>query len=61
MFSQTRAALTALLMMLLATPPLTTQSVPGAPLLAEPGISPDGREIVFASGGDIWTAPLGGS
>ena len=30
------------------------------PALAEPGISPDGREVAFASGGDIWTAPVGG-
>src|SRR6187402_1221146 len=27
---------------------------------AEPGISPDGREIAFASGGDIWTVPING-
>src|SRR6187455_2891304 len=27
---------------------------------AEPGISPDGREIAFTSGGDIWTVPAGG-
>ena len=27
---------------------------------AEPGISPDGREIAFTSGGDIWTVPVGG-
>lgn len=27
---------------------------------AEPGISPDGREIAFVSGGDIWTVPAGG-
>jgi hypothetical protein len=27
---------------------------------AEPGISPDGREIAFASGGDIWSVPSGG-
>ena len=27
---------------------------------AEPGISPDGREIAFASGGDIWSVPAGG-
>jgi Tol biopolymer transport system component len=26
----------------------------------EPGISPDGREIAFTSGGDIWTVPAGG-
>ena len=28
---------------------------------AEPGISPDGREIAFTSGGDIWTVPADGS
>jgi Tol biopolymer transport system component len=27
---------------------------------AEPGISPDGREIAFVSGGDIWTVPSSG-
>ncbi len=27
---------------------------------AEPGISPDGSEIAFVSGGDIWTVPSGG-
>jgi Tol biopolymer transport system component len=27
---------------------------------AEPGISPDGREIAFASGGDIWSVPAAG-
>ncbi len=27
---------------------------------AEPGISPDGREIAFASGGDIWSVPASG-
>lgn len=27
------------------------------PALAEPTISPDGREIAFVSGGDIWTVP----
>src|SRR6188768_4251767 len=38
--------------------------VPGdrAPLFAfsEPGISPDGREIAFSSGGDIWSVPAAG-
>lgn len=34
----------------------------GLPALAEPGISPDGSEIAFASGGDIWTvAATGGA
>ena len=37
-----------------------TQSPVGAPL-AEPGISPDGREVAFVSGGDIWTVPLTGA
>jgi len=27
---------------------------------AEPGISPDGREIAFSSGGDIWSVPASG-
>ncbi len=30
------------------------------PSLAEPSLSPDGREIAFASGGDIWTVPSEG-
>ncbi len=30
------------------------------PSLATPSISADGREIAFASGGDIWTVPAGG-
>lgn len=29
-------------------------------LYAEPGISPDGEEIAFVSGGDIWTVPATG-
>src|SRR4051812_1538606 len=39
--------------------------IPGAqesakPSLAEPGISPDGSTIAFASGGDIWEVPARG-
>jgi tricorn protease len=30
------------------------------PSLSDPAISPDGREIAFASGGDIWTVAAGG-
>ncbi len=30
------------------------------PSLATPAISPDGKEIAFASGGDIWTVPASG-
>ena len=50
-----------LIALLFATASMTSLGQSGAPLLAEPGISPDGREIAFASGGDIWAAPLGGS
>ncbi|MBW8811788.1 MAG: PD40 domain-containing protein [Caulobacterales bacterium] len=30
------------------------------PTLAEPALSPDGAEIAFVSGGDIWTVPAAG-
>ncbi|HEX8735753.1 MAG TPA: S41 family peptidase, partial [Pyrinomonadaceae bacterium] len=30
------------------------------PYLTEPALAPDRREIVFVSGGDIWSAPAGG-
>ncbi|MDF1504629.1 hypothetical protein [Roseisolibacter sp. H3M3-2] len=30
------------------------------PALAEPSLSPDGREVAFVSGGDVWTAPADG-
>src|SRR5262245_32830898 len=30
------------------------------PAFAEPGIAPDGSEIAFVSGGDIWTVPAAG-
>jgi Tol biopolymer transport system component/C-terminal processing protease CtpA/Prc len=30
------------------------------PVLSEPGISPDGKEIAFVSGGDIWIVPSSG-
>ena len=35
-------------------------SAQGAPSFYEPGISPDGSEIAFVSGGDIWTVPAAG-
>lgn len=37
----------------------STQAEP-RPSFAEPGISPDGREIALVSGGDIWTVPATG-
>ncbi len=42
-------------------PGILAQS-PVAPSYAasEPGITPDGQEIAFASGGDIWTVPTAG-
>ena len=42
---------------------LFAQARPGpapAPAFAEPGLSPDGTEIAFVSGGDIWTVPAAG-
>jgi tricorn protease len=29
------------------------------PSLSDPAVSPDGREIAFVSGGDIWTVAAG--
>ena len=31
-----------------------------APWLSQPALSPDGREITFSSGGDLWSAPAAG-
>src|SRR4051794_28114662 len=36
------------------------QSITPKPALATPALSPDGSEIAFASGGDIWTVPAAG-
>ena len=36
------------------------QAPASTPAFAEPGISPDGAEIAFVSGGDIWTVPAKG-
>jgi tricorn protease len=51
----------ALTVLSLAVPAAWTQP-PTAPRpsLAEPSLSPDGREIAFASGGAIWTVPAAG-
>ena len=40
--------------------PLSGQSLSIQFSFAEPGISPDGREIAFVSGGDIWSVPSAG-
>jgi Tol biopolymer transport system component/C-terminal processing protease CtpA/Prc len=39
---------------------LALQSAGPSLLASEPGISPDGREIAFAAGGDLWTVPAVG-
>ncbi len=56
------AALLAAASIVLAAPAHSTlaQPAPATPALAEPSISPDGREIAFVSGGDIWTVPSAG-
>lgn len=38
----------------------TTVAQASLPSLSEPAISPDGKEIAFASGGDIWTVAATG-
>lgn len=60
-------ALTSLLLalvVLVAGPLVLAQQdrPPSVPKYAfsEPGISPDGREIAFSSGGDLWSVPAGG-
>ncbi len=54
-------ALCLLLVLLTIAPPRAAAlGAQGAPSLYEPGISPDGREIAFVSGGDIWTVPATG-
>lgn len=41
----------------LAALPRSAAAQMATPALAEPSLSPDGREIAFVSGGDIWTVP----
>src|ERR1051325_3818787 len=48
-------------LLLLATGLSPKSQEPAAlPSFATPGISPDGSEIAFVSGGDIWTVPASG-
>lgn len=44
----------------LAVSAISAASAQGVPSFYEPGISPDGTEIAFVSGGDIWTVPVAG-
>jgi len=37
-----------------------TKAAESVPALSEPGISPDGKEVAFISGGDIWTVAASG-
>ncbi len=61
MTTHARASLSCLLLLVAAGTSISTQGPSLGPVLAEPGIAPDGREVAFVSGGDIWTAPLGGA
>lgn len=45
---------------LLLSLPLGISAQLAKPSLATPAISPDGKEIAFVSGGDIWTVPANG-
>ncbi|NOT07237.1 MAG: PDZ domain-containing protein [Gemmatimonadales bacterium] len=49
-----------LLALLIASSPAAVQGPGALPSFATPGISPDGAEIAFVSGGDIWTVPASG-
>lgn len=61
--SPTRLLFHCLLLTLAAIPSLG-QTQPATPTpkfaYAEPSLSPDGNELAFVSGGDIWTVPTGG-
>ncbi len=48
----------AALLLLALSAPLIGQT--SRPTLIEPALSPDGQEIVFSSGGDLWTVPATG-
>ncbi|HWZ50417.1 MAG TPA: S41 family peptidase [Granulicella sp.] len=47
-------------MLCCALSPAWAQSSAPLPSLSDPAISPDGKEIAFASGGDLWTVPAAG-
>ena len=52
--------LPAALLALALAGPATAEAPAPSPWLSQPGLSPDGREIAFVSGGDIWTVPAAG-
>ncbi len=53
--------LLALLFAAALTVPSAAQPAPASlPSMSDPAISPDGHEIAFVSGGDIWTVPAAG-
>jgi Tol biopolymer transport system component len=54
-----RTSLTVLAALAASVPTLGAQQS-ARPSFTEPSLSPDGREIAFASGGDIWTVPAAG-
>jgi Tol biopolymer transport system component/C-terminal processing protease CtpA/Prc len=58
-----KARLTTALIALLGSAALPSQTLPtpaGKPALTQPAPSPDGKNIAFASGGDIWEVPTAG-
>lgn len=59
--SSAAAALLSLLApTVLITSRATAQTPPPLSSLSQPALSPDGKEIAFVSGSDIWTVPAGG-
>ncbi len=55
-----RAALLAAAVAFATPSPTATRAADPLPSLAEPSLTPDGSEIAFVSGGDIWTVPATG-
>jgi Tol biopolymer transport system component/C-terminal processing protease CtpA/Prc len=45
---------------LAAAAPRTAQAPAAQPMFAEPAVSPDGAQIAFVSGGDVWVVPAAG-
>jgi Tol biopolymer transport system component/C-terminal processing protease CtpA/Prc len=56
----TRATLGALLSLRAVSPLGAQAEVTPRAALSEPSVSPDGQEIAFVAGGDIWTVPAAG-